>query len=64
VIAPDDYRSPLFDATFRSAWTDPEDDARQIEGARWYSAALGPWAIGGGYVNYASESAGDGMETD
>jgi FAD/FMN-containing dehydrogenase len=57
-------REALFNATFTSAWTDPRDDGRQVEWARSYSTALAPWAIGGGYVNYASESAGDGMETE
>jgi FAD/FMN-containing dehydrogenase len=57
-------REALLNATFTSAWTDPRDDERQVEWARSYSTALAPWAIGGGYVNYASESAGDGMETE
>jgi FAD/FMN-containing dehydrogenase len=43
---------------------DPSDDEHQIAQARAYSAALAPWAIGGGYVNYASELAGDGAETE
>ena len=29
-----------------------------------YSAELAPWATGGGYMNYASESVGDGLETE
>lgn len=57
-------REARYNATFTAAWTDPRDDDRQVEWARSYSAALAPWAIGGGYVNYASESAGDGMETE
>jgi FAD/FMN-containing dehydrogenase len=57
-------REALFNATFTSAWSDPRDDERGIESARSFSAALAPWAIGGGYVNYASESSGDGMETE
>lgn len=57
-------RVARYNATFTAAWTDSEDDERQIGWARSFSAALEPWAIGGGYVNYASESAGDGMETE
>jgi FAD/FMN-containing dehydrogenase len=57
-------RDARYNATFTSAWTDPEDDERQVGWARSFSEALAPWAVGGGYVNYASESAGDGMETE
>ena len=57
-------REAKYNATFVGTWTDPRDDGRQVESARSFSAGLAPWAIGGGYVNYASESAGDGMETE
>jgi FAD/FMN-containing dehydrogenase len=57
-------RDAKYNATFSSIWTDPEDDERQIAQARSYSAALAPWAVGGGYVNYASELAGDTAETE
>jgi FAD/FMN-containing dehydrogenase len=57
-------RDARYNATFTAAWLDPEDDDRQVDWARSFSAALAPWATGGGYVNYASESAGDGMETE
>ena len=57
-------REARHNATFTSAWTDPQDDDRQVRRARSFSEALAPWAVGGGYVNYASESAGDGMETE
>ena len=57
-------REAKYNATFSSAWVDPADDERQIEQARAYSAALAPWATGGGYVNYVSESVGDGLETE
>ncbi len=57
-------REARHNATFTSAWTDPQDDDRQVGWARSFSEALAPWAVGGGYVNYASESAGDGMETE
>jgi FAD/FMN-containing dehydrogenase len=42
-------------ATFLAGWTDPADDERLISAARSYSAALAPWSLGEGYVNYASE---------
>jgi FAD/FMN-containing dehydrogenase len=57
-------REAKFNATFINSWVDPSEDERKIEIARSFSSALGPWAIGGGYINYASESAGDGMETE
>jgi FAD/FMN-containing dehydrogenase len=37
---------------------------RRIAAARAYSAALAPWALGGGYLNYASEPAGETLETE
>jgi len=57
-------REASFNATFINSWVDPSEDERKTEIARSFSSALGPWAIGGGYINYASESAGDGMETE
>jgi FAD/FMN-containing dehydrogenase len=57
-------REAKYNATFSAAWVDPDDDEPQIAQARAYSAALAPWATGGGYINYASESVGDGLETE
>jgi FAD/FMN-containing dehydrogenase len=57
-------REASFNATFINTWVDPGEDERKIEIARSFSSSLAPWAIGGGYINYASESAGDGMETE
>jgi FAD/FMN-containing dehydrogenase len=57
-------REASFNATFINTWVDPSEDERKIEIARSFSSSLAPWAIGGGYINYASESAGDGMETE
>jgi len=57
-------REASYNATFISSWTDPGDDERSIDVTRGYSSALAPWAIGGGYINYASESVGDGLETE
>jgi FAD/FMN-containing dehydrogenase len=57
-------REARYNATFISAWVDPTEDESRVELTRSYSAALAPWAIGGGYINYASESSGDGMATE
>jgi FAD/FMN-containing dehydrogenase len=54
-------REARFNATFISAWQDPHEDTRRIELARGYSAAVAPWALGGGYLNYATETP-DGVE--
>jgi FAD/FMN-containing dehydrogenase len=54
-------REAAFNATFISSWTNAEEDDGHIALAREFSAKLEPWASGGGYVNYASESAGDGL---
>jgi FAD/FMN-containing dehydrogenase len=57
-------REAAYNATFISAWVDPAEDERKIAVTRNYSAGLAPWALGGGYVNYASETAGDGLLTE
>jgi FAD/FMN-containing dehydrogenase len=58
-------RGARWNATFINAWTDPDDDEREIAVARAYSQSLTPWAHGGGYLNYASEAAADdGLETE
>jgi FAD/FMN-containing dehydrogenase len=57
-------REASYNATFINSWVDPTTDEGNIEVARGYSSELAPWAIGGGYINYASESAGDGLETE
>jgi FAD/FMN-containing dehydrogenase len=54
-------REARYNATFLSVWQDAADDERSIEAARGFSAAVAPWATGGGYINYASEAVGDGM---
>src|SRR2546423_10268626 len=56
-------REANFNATYINSWVDPGDDDRNVAVARGYSSALAPWAIGGGYINYASESIGDGLRT-
>jgi FAD binding domain/Berberine and berberine like len=57
-------RGAAYNATFIGAWIEPREDDLQVEAARGYSAALAPWAIGGGYLNYASEAASDSLETE
>ncbi len=57
-------REARYNATFVSSWIDEAEDEQQIEQARAFSAALAPWTIGGGYLNYASEVTGDGLETE
>jgi FAD/FMN-containing dehydrogenase len=57
-------REGRWNATFIGVWTEPEEDGRQIETARAYSRSLDPWRIGGGYLNYASETSADGLETE
>jgi FAD/FMN-containing dehydrogenase len=57
-------REASHNATFISTWTDPADDDRWIAAARSFSAALAPWSLGEGYVNYASEMPDDLPETD
>ena len=57
-------REANYNATFVSSWLQPDGDERGIETARTYSSELGPWATGGGYINYASESVGDGLQTE
>jgi len=57
-------REAGYNATFIGFWQDADEDMRRIAAARAYSAALAPWALGGGYLNYASESAGETLETE
>src|SRR2546426_3514250 len=57
-------REASYNATFIGIWTDPSADERCIDRARAYAAALAPWTVGGGYLNYASETTGDGLDTE
>jgi FAD/FMN-containing dehydrogenase len=58
-------REARWNVTFLGVWTDEEHDERMVGAARSYSKSLAPWALGGGYLNYASEAAGgDGLETE
>jgi FAD/FMN-containing dehydrogenase len=57
-------REASYNATFIGFWQEPDEDVRRVSTARAYSAALEPWTLGGGYLNYASESAGETLETE
>jgi FAD/FMN-containing dehydrogenase len=57
-------REAAYNATFIGFWQDPGHDEHQVSTARAYSAALAPWTLGGGYLNYASEPAGESLETE
>jgi FAD/FMN-containing dehydrogenase len=57
-------REASYNATFIGFWQNPDDDERRVATARAYSAALAPWALAGGYLNYASETAGKTLETE
>jgi hypothetical protein len=57
-------REANYNVTFSSSWLQPDADEPSIAVARGYSSALAPWATGGGYINYASESVGDGLQTE
>jgi FAD/FMN-containing dehydrogenase len=57
-------RQARWDSTYINVWVDPAQDDRQIEAARSYSKALAPWALGGGYLNYASEAASEDLESE
>lgn len=57
-------REAKYNATFIGFWQNPDEDARRVATARDYSAGLAPWTLGGGYLNYASEPAGETLETE
>jgi FAD/FMN-containing dehydrogenase len=57
-------REAKYNATFIGFWQNADEDARRIATARGYSAALAPWTLGGGYLNYAFETAGETLETE
>jgi FAD/FMN-containing dehydrogenase len=57
-------REAPYNATFIGVWTDPRQDEKMIGAARAFSSGLAPWTTGGGYLNYASEAAGESLETE
>lgn len=46
------YRDAAFNVSVMASWTDPAADDEHIAWARETAAAIEPWAISGGYVNY------------
>jgi FAD/FMN-containing dehydrogenase len=57
-------REARWDATFINVWLDPAEDEQQVDAARTFSRGLAPWALGGSYLNYASEASADGLESE
>jgi FAD/FMN-containing dehydrogenase len=51
-LGPVAYRQAAFNVSAMAVWADAADDERHIEWARSTAAAIGPWSLGGGYVNY------------
>ena len=46
------YRDAAFNISVMASWTDPADDDEHVAWARDTAAAIEPWAVSGGYVNY------------
>jgi FAD/FMN-containing dehydrogenase len=46
------FRQAAFNVSVMATWQDSGRDAEQIDWARQTAAAIEPWAVSGGYVNY------------
>jgi FAD/FMN-containing dehydrogenase len=46
------FRKAAFNVSAMATWQDADDDERHIAWARDTAAAIEPWSISGGYVNY------------
>ena len=46
------FRHAAFNVSATATWQDPAHDEQHIAWARETAAALEPWSLGGGYVNY------------
>ncbi len=46
------FRHAAFNISAMATWQDPALDAEQIDWARQAAAAVEPWSVSGGYVNY------------
>jgi FAD/FMN-containing dehydrogenase len=57
-------REARWNGTFINIWFDPAEDDRQVEVPRTFSRGLAPWALAGGYLNYASEASAGGVESE
>ena len=47
------FRNAAFNVSAMAVWQDAEQDERQVAWARETTKAIEPWALGGGYANYA-----------
>jgi FAD/FMN-containing dehydrogenase len=46
------FRAAAFNVSVIASWIDPAFDERQIQWTRETAAAIEPWSVSGGYVNY------------
>ena len=46
------FRDAAFNVSAMASWRDPALDDQYIEWARETAAAIEPWSVSGGYVNY------------
>ena len=46
------FRNAAFNISVQAVWQDSSYDAEEIDWARETAAALEPWSLGGGYINY------------
>jgi FAD/FMN-containing dehydrogenase len=46
------FRDAAFNVSAMAGWSDPTADPEYIQWARETAAALEPWSVSGGYVNY------------
>jgi FAD/FMN-containing dehydrogenase len=46
------FRDAAFNVSVMASWVDPALDTGQIEWARETAAAIEPWSVSGGYINY------------
>jgi FAD/FMN-containing dehydrogenase len=46
------FRDAAFNVSAMATWRDPALDAQHIEWARDTAAAIEPWSVSGGYINY------------
>jgi FAD/FMN-containing dehydrogenase len=46
------YRAAAFNISVMAGWMDPADDEQLIAWARETAAAIEPWSVSGGYINY------------
>jgi FAD/FMN-containing dehydrogenase len=49
------YRGAAFNVSVMASWADPAHDEESVAWARTTAAALEPWSVSGGYVNYMQD---------